>query len=208
MKVPIQSLIELVTPPKTPVENRGDWAHVEQQLGTSLPDDYKTFVSVYGTGTICDQFIRVLNPFSEIGFMNLLECGRGTLERYQKDKMEGKWRVNSYPVYPEPSGVLPWGTSANGHEMFWLTHGDPNHWGVVFNDHGSIECRTYERVCMTQFLVTMLSGQLDGGKFKIPEFLLQDQPRFRTPNDLVDPKVRKERWKKWKKENETGQASV
>ena len=46
MKFPNQSLIELVPPPTNPVENQGDWAQVEQQLETSLPDDYKWFISV------------------------------------------------------------------------------------------------------------------------------------------------------------------
>ena len=139
--------------------------------------------------------------------MNLLKCYQGTLERYQEAKKEGETPIVPYPVYPEPDGILPRGTSANGHEMFWLTTGEPINWGIVFRDRSSIECRKYEQVCMSEFLVTMLKGEMDGGRSKIPDFFLQDQPRFKTPNDLIDPKERKERWKTWKRKNETEQES-
>ena len=207
MNVPNHSLIEHVPPPANPVENQGDWAQVELQLGTSLPDDYKWFISVYGTGAICDDYIRVLNPFTKIGVLDLLKCYRGTLDRYRVAKKEGETPIVPYPVYPEPGGILPWGTSANGHEMSWLTIGEPNNWGIVFSDRNRIECRKYEQVCMSEFLVTVLKGQMDGGAFKVPEFFLEDQPRFRTPNDFVNAKHRKERWKQWNAKNETGKES-
>jgi len=201
MEFPKQSLMDLVPPPPNAIETQGDWAQVEQHLGTALPDDYNLFISVYGSGTICDDYIRVLNPFAKIRFLNLLECYRGTLDRYQETKKEGTVRVNPYPVYPEGGGILPWATSANGHEMFWLANGEPSNWGVVFQDRNLIECRVYEKICMTQFLVTMLTGQMDEGKFRVPDFFLADRPRFRTPNDFPTAKQRKERWKKWNEVN-------
>lgn len=149
MEFPKQSLMDLVPPPPNAIETQGDWAQVEQHLGTALPDDYKLFISVYGSGTICDTFIYILNPFASDKYWNLLKYYQGALARYQEAIKEGTDRVNPYPVYPESGGILPWGISANGHEMFWFTGGEPNSWGIVFKDSDLIECRFYEKICMT-----------------------------------------------------------
>jgi hypothetical protein len=48
----IRKLTKILPPPSQPVEASGDWDEVERTLGTALPDDYKEFISLYGTGFI------------------------------------------------------------------------------------------------------------------------------------------------------------
>lgn len=47
-------------PPATPRRSR-DWATVERQLGTPLPDDYKELIETYGGG-VFDETIWLLDP--------------------------------------------------------------------------------------------------------------------------------------------------
>lgn len=198
MTFPFQALVELLPPPDVSVENYGEWAQIERQLGTSLPADYKWFIETYGTGSICIEFVRVLNPFADNRAGNLLTCGATTLEWLRKDQQCTDGRVNHFPVFPETGGILPWGTSGNGHDFFWLTQGEPDTWSVVLHDRDRIECRLYEQTCMTMFLVLLLSDQLDGGKFGIHRRMLDDQPRFRTPIQMLSYKERKEKDKAWR----------
>jgi hypothetical protein len=200
MNFPFQALVELLPPPEVPIETHGEWAQIERQLGTSLPADYKWFIETYGTGSICIEFVRVLNPFAENRAGNLLSCGAVTLEWLRENQDHTALRVNDYPVFPEPGGILPWGTSGNGHEFFWLTQGEPDTWSVVLHDRDRLETRLYERTCMTMFLVILLSGQLDAGNFRIHPRMLDDQPRFKTPNQILSYKEGKERDKAWRAE--------
>jgi hypothetical protein len=191
MNFPGQLLIELLPPPEIPVEASGNWANVERQLGTTLPSDYKWFIETYGTGGICTDYINVLNPFAENPALNLIAHSKVTLDVYRRDQLETELRLNPHAVYPQPGVIFPWASSASAHEMFWLTRGDPDSWGVVFFDRNRIEFRTYEQTCMTQFLVTLLLGQMDGGKFKIPTKTPEIRPRFKAMNEVSVKKPRK-----------------
>jgi hypothetical protein len=63
MKNALGKLVKILPPPKKPVEAHGDWRKAEAKLGTSLPDDYKTFIEAYGTGAISYE-LRILSPFT------------------------------------------------------------------------------------------------------------------------------------------------
>ncbi len=42
----------------------GDWSAVEYAIGTTLPSDYKKFITAYGAGYIGNQFfLQIHNPF-------------------------------------------------------------------------------------------------------------------------------------------------
>jgi len=175
---PADELLTLLPPPKCPVENSGDWASVEEDLGVSLPVDYKWFIETYGTGWICHDFLFVLNPFTKDDSINLQVCVERILQPYRMIEGQPVNEHNPHPVYPDPGGILPWGFSSHGHEMLWLTRGAPDSWSVVFHDADRLESRLYKNTCMTQFLVTLLSGIMDDGEFQVPKPDLQYRPRF------------------------------
>jgi len=178
MNFPFKSLLQLIPPPLSPVENQGNWRDVETRLGTILPADYKWFIETYGTGWICHDFLFVLNAFTKDDSLNLQACGERILQPYRMIEGQPANEYNPNPVYPESGGILPWGFSSHGHETLWLTRGDPDTWSVVFHDADRLESRLYENTCMTQFLVTLLSETIDGGEFQIPKRDLQYRPRF------------------------------
>jgi hypothetical protein len=57
----VAELRRLVPPPAHPDGADGDWAACERELQLRLPEDYKEFISAYGSGTICG-FFRNLEP--------------------------------------------------------------------------------------------------------------------------------------------------
>lgn len=58
---------------------------MEKNLGMILPLDYKKFINKYGTGSIND-FIWILNPFSENENLNLIKKGHVIREAYAYSK--------------------------------------------------------------------------------------------------------------------------
>jgi hypothetical protein len=158
----VKDLLKLVLPPRSPFEADldADWDSVEHEIGLTLPQDYKEFINEFGTGQTAG-FIWVLNPFSNIDQLNLLVH---IFEQYKtldnlRSLKEKSDDYCPYPLYPEPSGLLPWGYTDNGGTLFWLTTGEPNSWPVVVNDHGD----TFERFAlpMTTFLAKFIKKELE-----------------------------------------------
>ncbi|MFJ3928228.1 SMI1/KNR4 family protein [Streptomyces sp. NPDC090022] len=120
------SLARLVPPPAEPVDARGDWAVVEQELGVRLPEDYKALVERYGWGEFCD-FVYLHTPFGNSPY-NGLKWQSGSLA--EPLRWDGRKRY-PYPLHPAPGGALIWGTTMDADRLCWLTAGDPEHWPVV-----------------------------------------------------------------------------
>jgi len=124
-------LLKNLLPPANPVEipNTADFIAVEKQVGT-LPDDYKVFVSRFGTGVI-NRFLWILNPASVNQHLNFLRGGEPILSALRELKATGEY--SPYPLYPEVGGLLPFGKTDNGDALFWLRIGEPNQWPVIVN---------------------------------------------------------------------------
>ncbi len=60
----LNALLSILIPPQNPAEipTLDDWINVERRVGR-LPNDYRTYLERFGTGTI-DRFLWVLNPVS------------------------------------------------------------------------------------------------------------------------------------------------
>lgn len=131
----IAELLDALPPPEAACETGGslrDWNRVFAAIGTRLPEDYVQFINHYGTGSVCG-FFWVYNPFSANEHLNLLTCWTTTLSgmaSLRADPERGHDMV-PFPLYFEPGGLLPWGRTVNGEDLFWRTAGDPDRWTVV-----------------------------------------------------------------------------
>jgi hypothetical protein len=138
-----------------------------------LPSDYKAFIERYGSGTI-DHFLWVLNPFSANKNANLLEQRESILNAVRELKKD--WPdQHPYNLFPEPSGLLPFGGSDNGDMVFWLTDGEPDEWRVVVNaardpEYDRFDCN------MTDFLAGILTRRIRSIVF--PDGFPSPQPVF------------------------------
>ena len=148
----------LPVPPSTVETHSRTWSAVEQEIGTRLPDDFKAFIELYGSGRI-SEFIWVLNPFASNQFINL---GRqvvdrlGALEALARDFCE----QCPYPLFPQSGGLLPFAVTDNGDVVYWITNGDPNAWRVVVNQARGPK---YEEFALnaTDFLAGVLTHRID-----------------------------------------------
>jgi hypothetical protein len=105
------------------------WEVIEEELGTRLPTDYKTFVEAFGVGTI-NNFLVVLVPRSTNQNVDLLKRGRRELEAFEVSKREFP-KYYRDEVYPSPGGILPFAVTDNGEVLHWRTAGDPEQWTVT-----------------------------------------------------------------------------
>src|SRR5436305_4529450 len=55
-------LLQLLHPSIRPLHSKGDWNQVEADLERQLPEDFKAFISAYGSGSI-GSFLSIVNPF-------------------------------------------------------------------------------------------------------------------------------------------------
>lgn len=152
-------------PPTEPVETQGSWSSVEEKLGCELPDDFKEFIAVYGSGTI-GRFISVLNPFSKRPNLNLLEQSRRQLDalRILLDEFGER---NPYDLFPAPGGLLPVAITDNGDVIHWLTNGGAAGWTIVVNEARSPDYEQFD-CSLTSFLEGLLDGSIRCRAFPDP----------------------------------------
>ncbi|MBO8191781.1 SMI1/KNR4 family protein [Streptomyces oryzae] len=150
---PLPRITERVPPPVEPVNGHGDWAVVEQELGTPLPDDYKQLVETYGRG----DFWGALCLCTPFGDDNPVRLEGSLLEDFGPSR-ELFPEQHPYPLFPEPGGLLTWAVTENAAQLCWLTEGSPESWPVVIwsrdNDYERYGCSA------AAFLDRWISGQV------------------------------------------------
>jgi hypothetical protein len=152
----IEELRCLVPPPAHPNGAQGDWKVCEDELGLRLPQDYKDFISLYGSGTLCGLF-EISSPFS-----SPLLWKTSVREWWARwARIYDCWgecpRDMPYATYPDVPGLLPWATYGTVDVLSWYTAGEPHEWCVVYDDReeGFVEVPD---IGLGAFLVAALKG--------------------------------------------------
>ena len=172
----LEELQKLMPAPSTPIESAGDWSHVEYEVGTRLPNDYKAFIGLYGSGVIGELPVWVFNPFAADPPHRLKQQGEGIFGAYRTLRAGGYHLP--YPLFPDPGGLLPWGSTGNGDYLQWLTVGEPDQWTVIVWDCAETEFRAFPRHSLTSFLVAAVSGRVE----VFPRVFFEGPPRFVQPS--------------------------
>lgn len=124
----IQGLVEVLSPPDQPLyASELDWQSVERRYGFSVPNDFREFVSLYGSG-IVDGFLWVLNPFCVNPNVNF-ETSLYLIESYSQMKSDFP-EDYPRPDFPNEGSFFPWAITDNGETISWILHGQPNEWPV------------------------------------------------------------------------------
>jgi hypothetical protein len=144
----------------TPSRHRGrisSWDMIERELGSELPADYKEFIIKFGAADL-GAFIYPLSPFSTQQSRNLLSQIPRQLSALRELKEAFTWEI-PLPLYPETNGVLPWGITANGDVLHWLTIGHPSEWTTVVTASRDSAFRIYP-FGMCRFLFGIMSKEI------------------------------------------------
>jgi hypothetical protein len=148
----IGQVLEVLSPPASPINASPDWAKAEAELGTALPPDYRAFIETYGSGRIA-ELLWVFNPADRRETINLLV--QSPAQREVLRELAEMGETIPYPVFPEPGGLLPFGMSDNGDVLHWRAQGAPEQWTVVVQEARGPEFSAHD-ADLTGFLAGVL----------------------------------------------------
>lgn len=152
----VEALLRVV-PADHGADERVDWTLVERELGIGLPADYKSFMAVYGAGSLGD--LAIFPPLP----VDYPQWDPGSVSE-QTGRLRELWAVEGgIPgVAEDPDCVLAWGAGCNANEVGWLMSGsDPAMWPtVVWRRHSTPRLAVFD--CgMVAFIRRMLLAQFD-----------------------------------------------
>jgi len=134
------------------------WPRIEDDLGTSLPADYKDIVEWFGPGEF-SPFLGLFVPGIENPATELRAMAK-SFTRSLGSILPIQPRV-PYGVFPAPGGLLAWGSSENGGLFFWETSPEiPDSWRVVAVESGWRDIFIYDGG-IGDFLVSLFEGRLE-----------------------------------------------
>lgn len=174
----IENLIKAVPPPAAPTYPfDGPWGPIEARLRTSLPQDYKDLVRLYGSGDFMETVgaFSPADPRDHLGFLPQVYTVQRDFVRY----------FPHISMYPAPGGLLVCGDVAETGYIFWLTRGPVSEWPIVVWDHDPIgpELETFE--CgVADFLAGVIAGEIWPEAFPAREDL-RDAEAFRPFSELT-----------------------
>ena len=172
----IEQLRSIIPPPSSPVfaGDANAWQDVENELGITLPNDYKQLINLYGVGCF-GGFVWPLNPFvprfHEASPFRL-EAGTNMMKLFETVRLEDPDAFPPFPAHPSPNGLLPWGVDDTGGLQGWLTNGNPNNWDTIILDNDWSEEFYQYKTSATGFLVGWLTGSIKISFY--PEYLLPE----------------------------------
>ncbi|MFG2434628.1 SMI1/KNR4 family protein [Streptomyces sp. NPDC048508] len=175
----VERLTEII-PPDAPRRSR-DWATIEQQLGTSLPEDYKDLIETYGGG-VFDESIWLLDPQCPDEDYNILAQATARAK-----VLANLWQTEAKPaeLQNESAGqVLPWAyIEESGAYLYWLRQQGqkPNEWTVMLNEGRGPEWEHHSTQC-SPFLLSVLTGEADTEYF--PDLPL-DTHQFDSNDEIL-----------------------
>ncbi len=172
----LEQLENIFPPPDIPLElpTPEQWRFVEASIGR-LPNDYHRFINKYGTCAI-DSFIWIFNPASKnpnLNLANQIERQLGVLKDINESGLEP-----NIPLFPEPTGVLPFGITDNGDVLLWETNKYSDTWTVSVLPSRSSPLIKFS-MDMTNFLAAICEKRIHCQAFPID--FPSAQPRIIQP---------------------------
>jgi hypothetical protein len=151
----IDALKELMPPPDEPLYpgSLKEWREFQERTGIRFPEDYFAISHTYGSGRFLAGEFKVANPFDPDD-EKFSERELATLHETRSTSPKDV----PYPLYPEQSGLYPFGIDGNGNTFLWITDDDPNAWAIAcFNSEDHSESVNHSLV---EFLVLLATNKL------------------------------------------------
>jgi len=179
-----------------------DWEQAEEEVGIALPPDFCELAERFPAGVFQGYLDFVPSP---AGLADLRERPLGDLRRWRDNTPdEGEIRYRNrledlaalvgeelppdpvlsfpFPLWPEPGGIFPWALGSGDEIFFWLrSRPDPGSWPVVWCHGEDFEWEQFDGTT-TEFLIALVSGQIDARLLGSPTF--PPPPRFDQSQNL------------------------
>ena len=171
----LEHLKSLVPPPPLPREGgtKELWKQVESELGLVFPVDFRNLLDAYGTG-IFDDFLWLNNPFAKnmnLNFGYFLNSQMVVL----KELLDNGESI-PFRLFPDPEGIVPWGTTENGDVLYWHTAELQNDWAVVVNESRGDSWESF-MMPTTEFLLGIMTKKIRATIF--PDDFPSEDPIFK-----------------------------
>ena len=134
------------------------WNKFQEKVDVVFPDDYKMIINYYGTGGI-DNFLWFLTPFELDENVNYICQMNKMLDAYK----ESKYMFHDdfpYRIFPDKNGLLPWGYTDNGDELYWKTSDKHSDWEIVIYESRSVEYYHY-KMGIAEFLYKLICKEIE-----------------------------------------------
>jgi len=185
MRNAMKDICKLLAPPASPRGLDRTWNDVESEIGLSLPDDYKAFIDVYGSGQITGAagWINVWNLRDSSLFRSPLSSDPGGLSSVLREyqSLDATDFRCPFPIYPAPAGLLPFASVMDVHFLNWLTDGPPSQWAVVYYDFDGCEFNLLTGESFSDCILKMLRQEYTG---------LEQPSGLKPPCEFTDFKIR------------------
>lgn len=110
-------LSELLGLPQINGDANRDWSELEEGCDVTLPDDYKEFVSAYGSGCINEQ-LYLFHPRAVRGGGGLRLDMLWQQAAFAYGELSlGHPEMYPYPMHPAPGGCIPIARSISGNHV-------------------------------------------------------------------------------------------
>jgi hypothetical protein len=165
----VERLREILGPPADE-PSRVPWHQAPAEVGFAFPADYRDLVDLYGSIRINGELsvwtpsLRPSEPGAPVGFTGFVwkTTHEGGIGDYLGGCYEdGDFDECPYPPYPEPGGLLIWGSNPNVDHCFWLTEGDdPDKWPIAIWYRQLAKWDRFDGG-MADFLLAVVTGQYE-----------------------------------------------
>ena len=175
-----------------------DWEHAQQELGMPVPADFRELGGRFPPGTFQGYLHIRPAPYALADLrdrsLDVLRLWRDDdpdeddirAMRFEEELLAREGIVPDYapepevsfpfPLWPEPGGIFPWAEAAGIGTFFWLQASpEPGSWPVVWCHGENLEWEQFDGTC-TDFLMALVTGQMDTGRLGAPVF--PPPPRF------------------------------
>ena len=152
----LKTLAGLLPPPQTPTGHERTWESIENELNLILPSDYKRFIDLYGSGCImaAGGALASIVIYNFRCIPNVVKWVAAATNRYKDARNNG--HDLPYGDYPNPGGLLAWGTDGEGDFWNWRTLGGPEDWDIVLYHFSTNQMILREGKNFTQVLIELL----------------------------------------------------
>jgi hypothetical protein len=131
MDLALIRLMEVLPPPKAPVDRDVNWKVHEEALGLTFPTYFKELIGAYGACIWFDNY-SILYPAphdykTADSFRTAVQGKLELLQDYGVSDEDGN--PIDPPLYPEPGGLFPFMASSDGPNYFWkMESKNPDKW--------------------------------------------------------------------------------